>query len=96
MDWKELYGKVDWKYCNNQSGKILLVEIDDHNATASTELDEDVYSRDELLRVNSFVTYNINQYNDLNRFITKYEIIERVIDVKNNLILFVKKQTLDF
>ncbi|WP_068792830.1 hypothetical protein [Brevibacillus laterosporus] len=85
-DWKNIYSKIEWLRLSKVKNKTFLYEIDSKSLSIREYENAD---RSLLISADSFVTHVINKYNDTG-FITKYHIIERILDENNNLVVIVE------
>lgn len=94
-EWHDLYSRVDWAWISKRRNKIILAEIgqDGPGFRSTHELDEDLIDRPQLLSTKVYVTYNIKEHIQGNDFITRYEILDSIVDEHNNLVLIAKSNT---
>jgi hypothetical protein len=85
------YKKVSWDYIKEHGSKILIVDVD-HPGWIK-ELDGE--DRQELLVVNKYITHSENSYGPTG-LVNIYDIVERAVDNRGNLILFVKNNAVGF
>ncbi|MED4206581.1 hypothetical protein [Neobacillus mesonae] len=85
------YNRVYWDDINKHGSKVLAIDID--NPGMVKELDES--DRGELLVVNKFIEHRDNKYGATG-FVNIYKIVERAIDNRGNLLLFVKSELTEF
>lgn len=85
------YNNASWDAIKKSGSQVLIVNVE--GPTNMDTLDE--IERDELMRVDSFIRHDSNDYG-LTGNVTLYKIKERSIDDRNNLILFVEKERIDY
>lgn len=89
-DWQQLYQKIDWIKFSKTENRTFLYEINFSDTGGVGEYEYENLDRAVLTSCDSFVTEVINKYNNTG-FISRYEIIDRILDKNNNLIVLVKR-----
>lgn len=85
------YKRVSWDYVKEHGTQILMIDVDQPGWIK--ELDEE--DRQELLVVNKYITHSTNNYGP-EGLVNIYDILDRAIDNKGNLILFVKNSAIGY
>lgn len=86
---ENLIQSVDWKFIDQHSNAIFLIE-----ENSCIEITEE-FKKEEMLLTNSFVRYNVNQYNSFGS-VSYYKIVEKVLSPKENLLIFAERTSRQF
>jgi len=83
------FRNVPWIDLETHGGKIFIIDnVAGHKNLKEIEHED----RDILLKVDSYVEYRMNRYNPDSSNIVVHKIIDRVVDEKNNLLLFTESE----
>ncbi|RDE19278.1 hypothetical protein DV714_19680 [Parageobacillus thermoglucosidasius] len=85
------YERVRWDSVKEYGNQVLLIDI--NNPVGVTVLDNP--DRETLLKVDKYITHDTKDYNAIGKVFI-YNIVDRAIDDKNNLILFVKSEMVQY
>ncbi|GIN60524.1 hypothetical protein J27TS8_05170 [Robertmurraya siralis] len=88
------YQNIDWEHIKKQGSQIIMIDVDHPNMIKVVENDL-VSEREELLTVDKYITHQSNPYGPTG-LVNVYEIVERAVDNRNNLILFVRNNTIKY
>lgn len=83
------YEGISWDDIKKNGTKVIMVDTE--QPMSIKILDSDEQDRRELLSVNTYVSHSSNDYGS-EGMVNIYEIQDRAIDTKGNLILFVKNK----
>ncbi|KIL31319.1 hypothetical protein B4145_2786 [Bacillus subtilis] len=79
-----LIQSVDWKFIDQHSNAIFLIE-----ENSCVEITKE-FKKEDMLLTNSFVRYNVNQYNSFGS-VSYYKIVEKLLSPKENLLIFAER-----
>ena len=85
------YKRIRWDSVREYGNQVLLIDID---YPVGVKVLDDV-DREELLKVDKYITHDSNRYSAIGKVFI-YNIVERIIDDKNNLILFVESEMVEY
>jgi hypothetical protein len=88
------YNRISWDNIKEHGSAILMIDVD--NPGWVTEIQYELVSeREELFKVDKYITHQSNSYGPTG-LVNIYEIVERSVDNKGNLILFVKNNAVSY
>jgi hypothetical protein len=85
------YEKVRWDNVKNYANKVLMIDVD-HPVGVTVLNNPD---REALLKSSKYITHETNNYGPTGK-VYVYNIVEKMIDNKNNLLLFVKSKVIHY
>jgi hypothetical protein len=85
------YKKVSWDNIKEYGSKVIMIDVD-HPGWVK-ELEEE--DRQELLIASKYITHSTNNYGP-EGLVNIYDIVDRAIDNRGNLILFVKNNAVGY
>ncbi len=100
MDWQRFYKLIDWSKITVEKNQIFLVGLYYQVASNPESLQLSVLKklegvkRDELLGSSSFIKYPKIATDHTQSTIVRYNIVDKIIDINNNLILVTLMETL--
>lgn len=81
------YSKIQWGSIKRNGSSLIFIDVNQPNGIRSTDLDEEL--KQELLNADKYIEHSTNNYGPEDT-VTIYEIKDRAIDNRGNLILFVE------
>ena len=83
--------RIRWDNIKKYGSKVVMIDIDQPNGTK--ELHE--VDREELLVANKYIEHSSNNYGP-DGLVNIYDIVDRAIDNRGNLILFVQNNAVSY
>lgn len=88
-----LYERIQWDDIKKYGSRVIIIDKD--HPVSVKKLDVDKETRHELLSVDEYVVHSRNNYGP-NGSVTIYNIVDRAVDDKGNLILFTESQYITY
>lgn len=89
VDWDEIYSKIHWgDIINEGEGSVFVINVDSPHLFNSKE----GLKKGSFKFTDKYLEYQYNKYNYTGTVIV-YDILDKVIDEKDNLIVFIKRKS---
>lgn len=85
------YKRISWDNIKESGSQIIMIDVEQPGWVKV--LDEE--DRQEFLTVNKYITHSSNIYGP-DGLVNVYDIVDRAIDNRGNLILFVKNNAVSY